>query len=306
MEFNSVNNFIIQPNSAQKAGLVKGLQNQQTAQPQAQNLPLPQSINQAAVNPSLMYDFQLAKMDNETILKYLQNLMKLPNSIDKFVNQMSEKVANPKLALILAENMISVKMLSEFLNQNSADAISKLMQTISQTLKSGASDVSQLKEILSILNAIQSSTNINSNTLKELLLLYIPLNVPVFDKNVVSAIDDEEEKEAIKNSKLSILFETINFSNLLVSINEVENNFFLDVFVCSKFLKEEFIRIVQALSKEANISSIIDFKNKQDVETRNIIQNFKILSDGFISPNALILAHIAIKAIFKIDSNYNQ
>lgn len=306
MEFNSVNNFIIQPNSAQKAGLVQGLQNQQTAQPQAQNLPLPQSINQTAVNPSLMYDFQLAKMDNETILKYLQNLMKLPNSIDKFVNQMSEKVANPKLALILAENMISVKMLSEFLNQNSADAISKLMQTISQTLKSGASDVSQLKEILSILNAIQSSTNINSNTLKELLLLYIPLNVPVFDKNVVSAIDDEEEKEAIKNSKLSILFETINFSNLLVSINEVENNFFLDVFVCSKFLKEEFIRIVQALSKEANISSIIDFKNKQDIETRNIIQNFKILSDGFISPNALILAHIAIKAIFKIDSNYNQ
>ena len=88
MEFNSVNNFIIQPNSAQKAGLVQGLQNQQTAQPQAQNLPLPQSINQAAVNPSLMYDFQLAKMDNETILKYLQNLMKLPNSIDKFVNQM--------------------------------------------------------------------------------------------------------------------------------------------------------------------------------------------------------------------------
>ncbi|MBQ9150351.1 hypothetical protein IJX73_05410 [bacterium] len=306
MEFNSVNNFIIQPNSAQKAGLVQGLQNQQTAQPQAQNLPLPQSINQAAVNSSLMYDFQFAKMDNETILKYLQNLMKLPNSIDKFVNQMSEKVANPKLALILAENMISVKMLSEFLNQNSADAISKLMQTISQTLKSGASDVSQLKEILSILNAIQSSTNINSNTLKELLLLYIPLNVPVFDKNVVSVIDDEEEKEAIKNSKLSILFETINFSNLLVSINEVENNFFLDVFVCSKFLKEEFIRIVQALSKEANISSIIDFKNKQDVETRNIIQNFKILSDGFISPNALILAHIAIKAIFKIDSNYNQ
>ncbi len=306
MEFNSVNNFIIQPNSAQKAGLVQGLQNQQTAQPQAQNLPLPQSINQAAVNPSLMYDFQFAKMDNETILKYLQNLMKLPNSIDKFVNQMSEKVVNPKLTLILAENMISVKMLSEFLNQNSADAISKLMQTISQTLKSGASDVSQLKEILSILNAIQSSTNINSNTLKELLLLYIPLNVPVFDKNVVSVIDDEEEKEAIKNSKLSILFETINFSNLLVSINEVENNFFLDVFVCSKFLKEEFIRIVQALSKEANISSIIDFKNKQDVETRNIIQNFKILSDGFISPNALILAHIAIKAIFKIDSNYNQ
>ncbi len=306
MEFNSVNNFIIQPNSAQKAGLVQGSQNQQTAQPQAQNLPLPQSINQTAVNPSLMYDFQIAKMDNETILKYLQNLMKLPNSIDKFVNQMSDKVVNPRLASILAENMISVKMLSEFLNQNSADAISKLMQTISQTLKSGTSDVGQLKEVLSILNAIQSSTNINSNTLKELLLLYIPLNVPVFDKNVDSAIDYEEEKETIENSKLSILFETINFSNLLVSVNEVENNFFLDVFASSEFIKEEFIRIVQALSIEANISVLIEFKNKQNIETQNNMQNFKIISDGFISPNALILAHIAIKAIFKIDSNYNQ
>lgn len=302
MEFNSVNNFIVQQNSTQKAGLVQNSQNQQTAQTQAQIQHQPQTVSQTNVNPSIMYDFQLAKMDNETVLKYLQNLMKLPNSIDKFVNELNQKNVNPKLASLLIENTISIKILNEFLNQNSTNAISKLMQTISQTLKSGASDVTQLKEILTILTTIQNSTNINANTLKELLLLYIPLNVPVFDKNTVGIIDNKDEKEAIKNSKLSILFETINYSNLLVTINEAENNLFVDVYAVDKFTKEEFIRIVQALSKETNISTLIEFKEKQNIEDKNKIQNFKIVSDGFISPNTLILAHIIIKTILRIDN----
>ena len=180
------------------------------------------------------------------------------------------------------------------------------MQTISSSLKSGISDVSQLKELLAILGTIQSTTSINTNSIKELLLLYIPLNAPVFDKNINEKFQNEEEEQAIKNSKLSILFETINFSNLSITINESENNLYIDVFSTLDFPKAEFIRITQALSKEANIVSLIDFKEKQKTEERNENQNFKILSDGFISPNALLLAHIVIKTILKIDSEFNS
>jgi len=305
MEFHSVNSFNINTLANQKAGLVQNnVQNngQQNQTPQQQILP--QNQQPQHINPSLMYDFQAAKMDNETILKYLQNLMKLPNSIDKFVNQLNSKNIDSKISAILIENMISIKALSQFLNENSNNAISKLMQTISLTLKSGANDVSQLKEILSILGAIQTTTSINTNTLKELLLLYIPLNAPVFDKNISGEIQNEEEKEAIKNSKISILFETINFSNILATINESENNLFIDIFSSSDFNKEEFSRIVETLSKEANIVSIIDFKDKQKNDKTNETQNFKVLSDGFISPNALLLAHIIIKTILKIDEDF--
>ena len=306
MNFNSINSFNNINFANQKAGIVQNNQ-EQPAQQSAQNQTQMQNTQQnQTINPSLMYDFALAKMDNETMLKYLQNLMKLPNSIDKFVNQLNSKNIDPKIASILIENMISTKALSQFLNQNSTEAISKLMQTISSSLKSGISDVSQLKEILAVLGSIQSSTSMNANSIKELLLLYIPLNTPVFDKSVDGKIQNEEEKQAIENSKLSILFETINFSNLSIAINEAENNLFIDVYSTIDFPKAEFIRIIEALSKEANIVSLIDFKEKQKIEAQNKTQNFKILSDGFISPNALILAHIIIKTILKIDSEFSS
>lgn len=298
MEFNSVNFNINIVN--QKAGLVKNSQ-QQAQTPQQQILPQTQPSSTQYINPSLMYDFQSVKMDNETVLKYLQNLMKLPNSIDKFVNQLNTNNIDPKLSKILIENMISVKALSEFLNQNSNEAISKLMQTISLTLKSGTSDVSQLKEILSILGAIQNSTSLNQNALKELLLLYIPLNIPVFDKNIDGEIKNEEERNTLKNSKISILFETINFSNLLISINESENNLFVDFFAPNNFPKQEFAKIVEALSKEVNLVSIFEFKDRLVLENKNEISNFKVISDGFVSPNVLMLAHIIINSVLKID-----
>ena len=301
MEFNSIN-FNIRNIANQKAGLVQN-NTQQNQASQQQVLAQNQQMQTQTINPSLMYDFQAAKMDNETVLKYLQNLMNLPNSIDKFVNQLNSKNIDPKLTSILIENMISIKALNHLLSQNANEAISKLMQTISSTLKSGTSDVSQLKEILSILGAIQATSSINTNTLKELLLLYIPLNVPVFDKNIDGEIQNEDEKQAIKNSKLSILFETINYSNLLVTINEAENNILVNIFAPMDFPKNEFSRIIEALAKEANIVSFIEFKEKQRSNNANKIQNFKIISDGFISPNSLILAHVTIKTILKLDEN---
>ena len=127
MEFNSINNSNFQI-ANQKANLVKISQdlpqNTQQSTPQTQ---IPTQQTPQNINPSIMYDFQMAKMDNETMLKYLQNLLKLPNSIDKFVEQLNSKNIDPKIAKILVENLISVKALSEFLNQNSNSAISKLI-----------------------------------------------------------------------------------------------------------------------------------------------------------------------------------
>lgn len=194
MEFNSIN-FKINNFATQKAGIVQNnTQGQNQPQTQSQQPPA-QTFQNQNINPTLMYDFQMAKMDNETVLKYLQNMLKLPNSIEKFVNQLNSKNVDPKLASILLENLISTKTLAEFLNQNSIDAISKLMQTISASLKQGNNDVSQLKEILNVLSVIQNSSALNINTVKELLLLYIPLNQSVFDKEIVQNELSEDEKK---------------------------------------------------------------------------------------------------------------
>ena len=73
MEFNSIN-FNINNFASQKAGLVQNQtqgQNQTQMQQQTQVQPF---VQNQSINPALIYDFQMAKMDNKTVLKYLQNL----------------------------------------------------------------------------------------------------------------------------------------------------------------------------------------------------------------------------------------
>lgn len=307
--FNSINfnNYNNQNISQTKAGLVQNVQenNQGQNQPQ-QNQPISQNqtINQTPLN--IAYNLQMAKMDNAVLLKYLQNLLNLPNSIDKFVSQLNNKSADAKITQILIENMISTKALSEFLNQNSQEGISKLLQTISMSLKSGISDVSQLKEVLAILTSIQSSANsLNANNLKELLLLYIPLNNQVFD--IQGKYKEEDDySEAIKNATLSILLETINLSNILCCLKEENNNILITLYSDDKLNQNEFERIIKAFCKETNINTLIEFNNKKKNENKTTMQNFKIISDGFIPINTLILSHLIIKTIFKLDSDLNN
>ena len=306
-EFNSINfnNFNRANLNQAKAGLVNEVQNESQGQNQIIQNQLPQQNTSAnQINQNLIYNMQMAKMDNEVLLKYLQNLLNLPNSIDKFVSQLNKNSIDSKVVKILLENLISTKALGEFLNQNSTEAISKLLQTMSNSLKSGINDISQLKEVLAILTSIQtSSINTNNNNLKELLLLYIPLNNQVFDIQGKFKEEDEYNKE-IKNSTLSILLETINFSNVLCCLNEDNNKIFVEIFINKTFNKNEFNRIINAFCKETNINSFVEYKDKETSNNQKSVQNFKIISDSFIPTNILILSHLIIKTIFKLDSDF--
>ena len=305
--FNSIQNMQQFKLAQNKAGLVNTPQNNpsqtviQNQNLNQQPLPMPQQQN---INPSLMLDFQTIKMDNETILKYLQNLMNLPKTIDKFINQLNSNQSNKQILNILIENMINTKALGELLNQNSTQAINKLLQTISTSLKTGVEDVSQLKEVLNILTAIQTNTTLSNNSLKELLLLYIPLNHQVFDKEI-DLSNFSEEAGGLSLGKLNIFFETINFSNILCTINEDNNNLFIDLYSSEDFPKDRFNNIIQTLAKEININPYFEFKKSPENNNSNKSQNFKIVSEETISTNVLIFSHIIIKTIFKIDNDFN-
>ena len=298
---NSVNNFnISQPLSHKKAEIV-----QEGGGTQAQPKPLLQQNTpqmQSRINAALIFDTAGLKMDNEAILKYLQSLMNLPPSIDKFTKELCSNPSADKLLSVINENMINIKALCLLLERNSNTAADKLLQTIAASLKSGVEDISQLKEILGIIGTIQSVASSGINPLKELILLYIPVENNVFDKKVDYEASDEE-KEAIKNSKLSIMLKTLNFSNILCAINEEKNNLFIDFYCSETFAKEKFSTIISTLSKEANINSYLEFKKIKENKINSNEQNFAIVSDGFISANVLIFSHLIIKTIFQIDKD---
>lgn len=268
------------------------------------NIPLNKTFE--SINPALIYSLELAKMDNKVLVKYLQSLLSLPDSIDKFIQQLNSDSKDSQMLKILVENLIDTKALSEFLNQKSKVAIDKILQTISSSLKFGADESSQLKDILSILTYIQSQSSSNSNILKEFLLLYIPINGQIFDRQVEYNVEDNEEKETIKSQDLSIMFETLNFSNILCSLSAQNNDIIIYFYIHNQFPKEKFKNILMEFSKDININTFIDFKLKKETFNKaNPEQNFKITSKSYISPAVLILSHLIIKIIFKIDSDFS-
>ena len=252
---------------------------------------------------TMTFNFEMAKMDNETLLKYLQSTLKMPDNLEKFI-----KNADKGTLKILVQNMIDTKVLGEFLNQNSALAIEKILKTISTSLKSGASDVSQLKEILGILTSIQSQTNLNTNAIKELLLLYIPLNPMVFDKQVDFTPASEEIEDKINNSTLSIIFETVNFSNILCCINSVQNTLYVEIYIDKTFPFEKFSKIIETVAKEINFRVEIEPKlsRKMSSMEAKTARNFKIFSSGFVPTEILLLASIIIKTVFKTDEMFAE
>ena len=209
--FNPINsNFNIQNNfSSQKAGLVQNSQNQAINQFNQNQSQTPAQNLQTSLNPNLLINYEAVKMTNEQVLKYLLNLLEMPSSIDKFISNLNNAKNQDKIAKLLNENLLNIKALNDFLNQNSTNAINKLLNIISTTLKQGNEDISQLKEMLTILNSIQQSSLINANTLKKFLLLYIPLNIPIFNKQDEIKNQDEQKTKIIKSSILSIMLETI-------------------------------------------------------------------------------------------------
>ena len=304
--FNSINNlrfFVSQSGMPLQGSKPAEIVDDGLSNP-AQNAFSMQNEAASSVNPSLLYNYSMAKMDYEVMMKYMLNMMSLPDSIDKFIQKAAQNGKDFEMIKVLVENLINTKALAEFLNVKSKIAIDKTMQAISNSLKTGLSDSGQLRDILSILNIIQSQSSSNSSILKEFLLLYIPVSGQIFEKQVEYSPAEDDEEEKISCSELSLMFETLNFSNILCTINVENNDANVFVSVFDNFPSIAFEKVVKTFAKEANINLFLDYKIKQNGLVNSQNQNFKIISKSMVSINALILAHLIIKTIFKLDNDF--
>lgn len=298
------------PNIASKPmGLVNMNPEETQAQAQTaqnQNTQQNQTTLQNVFNQNI--NFEALVMDKETILKYLQNLLNLPNSIDKFIDELKTNPKNAKLlAQIINENLVNVKALNQFLNESSASAIQKLYEAIAFVLKTGSKDITQLKEALSILTLIQTNTNLNPNSVRDFLLLYLPLNLSIQDfKNDNDFKSKEDNEKESDDFNISIMLQTVNFSNLLCRVVENKNQLFVDISTSNLFPFEKFSKIILEASKELNLNSSIE---KQSLISKDNItdkkQSFSAATKGTLPINVLILSHLIIKTVFKLDNDFS-
>ncbi len=279
-------------------------QNQtQTPQNQMEQTFLNHNLETILNEPNLL---EKTRLENQEVLKYLKNAMKMPETIEKLVKEISKEQVSESSIEKFLNSLLDVKVLNEFLNKSSKQAIDKMLQTITNSIKTGGSDIAQLKEMLSVLTTIHHNTITDTNTLKELLLLYIPLNCPVFDDRMEFKQITQNQDEKIKSATLSILFETINFSNILCCITSENNDILVELFSINDFPYKDFERIIQVIAKEASLNMRFDFVRINIAPTEKTKQNFRIISNAFIPSSALIVAHLLIKTIFKFDDKFSQ
>lgn len=311
---NNLNNTYIKINSnpSKQAEIVK-----ENTQNLNQNPNLNNSNNRPDIQNNtqnlFLYNTQNTKMASEMVLRYLQSLLEMPETIEKFIEQMSNSKAKFSDALdtktqIIIQEMLDTAQLAKFLKENSKTALQKILNIISNSLNSGLKDTSQLREVLSVLTNIQQnlSSVSNYNSIKEFLLLYIPLDLQAFDKahNNGNLVDEEEENR--QNPVFSILFETLNFSSFSAALQEIDNVIYISLSLDETFPFDRFRKITQDLSSKMNIRTAIELKTKKQNETINMpkIQNFKIVSCGKVPINIILCAHLLIETVFKIDKDF--
>ncbi len=281
----------------------------------------PQFFKSTPLTLSIASELKLTTIEVEKKADYVKDLLNLPRDFSELINQIStgtasSPVLNAKLAnlqaLLMADGKIDLSKLSEFLGENSKDAVQKLMMTIANIAKYGANDVSNLKELMGLFSM---SSNIASDTqaLKTLLLLYLPwlplaarnendldFTIDIFDKIQGPDPDTEENIETVK-----ILIQTENFSNVIATLEmnplgQVD----IDIAAGNNFPHKRVMELIKEESSINNVKSNVSssFSKRGDENIQQFSSNnVKITATGAISPKLMLMAQVLIKIIIQVD-----
>jgi hypothetical protein len=242
------------------------------------------------------------------ILAQLQGLA--TSTAKEMVNlQLASQVQGSLRSLeILSGGMINLNQISQLLQTNGKDAITKLIMSMTEASKAGITDLSQMKEMAKLINASISiaSENNPQKTLKLLLMLYLPW-LPLedgvgFDLEIQQKSEDKEESDSI----LQITISTINYGIIKATLILESSNSVQVTIACSdKFPKNELKTRISKEQKFYAMDSVVSFNDNKSKEQTDAKQSASVnLSQTTeINPYLLLMAHTLIKHVIEIDNN---
>ena len=209
---------------------------------------------------------------------------------------------------ILSGGMINLTQISQLLQTNGKDAITKLIMSMTEASKAGITDLSQMKEMAKLINASISIASENNppKTLKLLLMLYLPW-LPLedgvgFDLEIQQKSDNKEESDSI----LQITISTINYGVVKATlVLESSNSVQVTIEASEKFPKNELKTRISKEQKFYAMDSVLSFTdNKQQEQTpTQQSANVNMSQTTEINPYLLLMAHTLIKHVIEIDNN---
>ena len=257
----------------------------------------------------------ISTVEIEQRANYIKDLLNLPRDFEAFIKMIQGQNMNMQamkdLSKLLNNGKINLGELTVLLGDNSKEAIQKLMMTIMTVSKMGSNDVSQLKELMAMFSASGGQVD-NSNTLKNLLMLYLPwlplsirneLNLD-FDIDIFDKIQGADENNENSGEVIRIMVQTANFGNILATL-ELNSKNEVDVFIQANenFPEKEILKMFKKENKQSNITSNVTVeKNKSANNQTSKDKNVQITSSNYVSPKLILAAHSLIKIIIDVDN----
>ena len=218
----------------------------------------------------------------------------------------NSKSSQDAVALMFS-GMISMPDISKLILQNGKQAVAALIIAMASASKQGLSN-EQIQETLSLVNSCltMAESNNPAQTLKSLMMLYLPwlpLNEGVgFDLEISSPEGETESND----SKLTVLIQTKNFGNLKGVFTLTTSNS-VDVFIiCSenfpkKLLQKSLLEESSSHAMNTNIDIESITPQKEENETRETKVNLSATNE--MNPYLLLMAHSFIRNAILIDNN---
>ena len=269
-----------------------------------QNKDIP--INQ---NSLLLDNLNQELLKNQKIIAQLfDDTSEIPlNNIIQNIQPQTAQVQKDA-AVLFFSGMIHLPDLSRLILKNSKEAVASLIIAMASASKSGMTN-EQIRETLSIINSCiaMAETGNNTQTLKSLMMLYIPwlpLNEGVGFDLEIEAPDGENESN---DSKLTVLIQTKNFGNVKGVFTLTTSNSVDIYIVCSEDFPKKILQ--KSLAEESSshaMTATIDIeavtpKKKEQFETQEAKVNLSATNE--MNPYLLLMAHAFIRNTIFIDSN---
>ena len=298
------NNRILHPNKiggANSQPLAQSTQ-QQTQMSFVRTFHIQQNIPQLRMN-------YLASIDRSIYIKDLLALPKDMNELIKLVRNMANtnsSTTQTNISKMVQSGNLAIADIAVLLQQNAKEASNKLILAMAQASKQGISDLSQIKETLSILNASVSAADPNNTTqaIKSLMLLYLPwlpLDEGVgFDLEV----EPQETDGANADSILTILVKTKNYGNIKAILALSTSNSVDIIITCAEnFPKNELLKQLKEDEKKHAVQSNIEINTMKTMNLEDKQQvKIDMSSTNQINPFLLLMAHSFIRHTIEIDT----
>ena len=251
---------------------------------------------------------------NEELLKNQKMLSQIFDETSEIPLNVTQNIAGQTAAaqkdavMLFFSGMIQMPAISEIILKNSKQAIANLILAMASASKNNMTN-DQIRDTLSILNSCiaMAESNNPSQTLKSLMLLYLPwlpLNEGVgFDLEVTPPEGENESND----SKLTVLIQTRNFGNVKGVFTLTTSNS-VDIYIlCTEdFPKKTLQKSLMEESSSHAMNTTIDIeavepKKKETFEEPEAKVNLSATNE--MNPYLLLMAHAFIRNTIFIDSN---